>query len=59
MVVREGLRALPTKQWQLLEMYYVQDKNHKPIAKVLGCSERHVKRLKRLAIENLRSKLQV
>ena len=58
MVVKEGLRALPPKQWQLLEMYYVQDKNHRQIAKVLGCSERHVKRLKRLAIDNLRSKLQ-
>ena len=58
MVVKESLRALPPKQWQLLEMYYVQDKNHRQIAKVLGCSERHVKRLKRLAIDNLRSKLQ-
>ena len=58
MVVKESLRALSPKQWQLLKMYYVQDKNHKYIAKVWGCSERNVKRLKRLAIENLRSKLQ-
>ena len=58
MEVKEDSKALPLKQWQLLEMYYVQDKNHKPIAKVLGCSERYVKRLKRLAIDNLRSKLQ-
>lgn len=58
MVIKESLRALPPKQWQLLEMYYVQDKNHRQIAKVLGCSERHVKRLKRLAIDNLRNKMQ-